>query len=105
MSHVTSNQSHYDSSPRRITIDKYDKNTVITVRRCERPDTAKYRLVLTNTSGSCEGEADVVVLGKTSERGRGPGVPNLNEEALGRTKSGMPQHCMFRNTRKYCGSV
>ena len=36
---------------------------MITVRRCERPDTAKYRLVLTNTSGSCEGEADVVVLG------------------------------------------
>lgn len=47
----------------RITIDKYEKNTVLTVRRTTRPDSGKYKLVLTNSSGTCESVADVVVLG------------------------------------------
>ncbi|XP_037071182.1 twitchin-like [Pollicipes pollicipes] len=55
----------------RTTIDKYDRNTVLTVRKCERPDSGKYKLVLTNSSGSCEGIADVIVLGKPS-RPEGP---------------------------------
>ncbi|KAJ8930892.1 hypothetical protein NQ314_016313 [Rhamnusium bicolor] len=48
----------------RITIDKYEKNTIITVRRCTRVDSGKYRLVLTNSSGTCEGIAEVIVLDK-----------------------------------------
>lgn len=48
----------------RITIDKYDRNTVITVRRVTRADSGKYRLVLTNSSGTCEGSAEVIVLDK-----------------------------------------
>lgn len=48
----------------RITIDKYEKNTIITVRRCTRADSGKYRLVLTNSSGTCEGIAEVIVLDK-----------------------------------------
>lgn len=48
----------------RITIDKYEKNTVITVRRSTRADSGKYRLVLTNSSGTCEGIAEVIVLDK-----------------------------------------
>jgi len=48
----------------RITIDKYERNTVLTVRKTTRPDSGKYKLVLTNSSGTCEGIADVVVLGK-----------------------------------------
>ena len=57
----------------RISIDVYEKegNTVLTVRKCKREDTAKYKLVLTNSSGSCEATADGVVLGKPS-RPEGP---------------------------------
>ncbi len=55
----------------KITIDKYSKNTVLTVRRCERKDTGKYRLVLKNEVGSAEASADGVVLGKPS-RPMGP---------------------------------
>merc|ERR1712142_379958 len=50
----------------RITLDKYEKNTVITVRKTERKDTGKYKLVLTNSSGTCETFADGVILGRPS---------------------------------------
>ena len=52
-------------------MDSYDKNTVVTVRKCERRDTGKYRLVLTNTSGQCETCGDGVVLGRPG-RPQGP---------------------------------
>ena len=55
----------------RITLDKYERNTVITVRKTERKDTGKYKLVLTNSSGSCETFADGVILGRPSTP-RGP---------------------------------
>nr|CAD7393168.1 unnamed protein product [Timema cristinae] len=48
----------------RITIDKYEKNTVLTVRRTTRLDSGKYKLILKNDSGTCEKTADVVVLDK-----------------------------------------
>ncbi|GLH11531.1 Titin, partial [Gryllus bimaculatus] len=48
----------------RTTIDKYEKNTVLTVRRVTRADSGKHKLILTNSSGVCEGVADVVVLDK-----------------------------------------
>lgn len=48
----------------RITIDKYERNTVLTVRKTTRPDSGKYKLVLSNSSGTCESFADVIVLGK-----------------------------------------
>lgn len=48
----------------RTTIDKYERNTVLTVRRATRADSGKYKLTLTNGSGTCESVADVVVLGK-----------------------------------------
>lgn len=48
----------------RITIDKYERNTVLTVRKTTRIDSGKYKLVLTNSSGTCESIGDVVVLGK-----------------------------------------
>ncbi|KAL1129846.1 hypothetical protein AAG570_012790 [Ranatra chinensis] len=51
----------------RITFDKYERNTVITVRRVTRADSGKYKLILTNSSGTCEGSADVVVLDKPSK--------------------------------------
>lgn len=60
----------------RVTIDKYERNTVITVRKTVRSDSGKYKLVLTNSSGKCEGTADVVVLGKPSA----PGGPLVAEE-------------------------
>lgn len=50
----------------RITIDKYEKNTVLTIRRSVRADSGKYKLILTNSSGKCERAAEVVVLGKPS---------------------------------------
>nr|CAD7586386.1 unnamed protein product [Timema genevievae] len=48
----------------RITIDKYERNTVLTVRRTTRLDSGKYKLILKNDSGTCEKTADVVVLDK-----------------------------------------
>lgn len=50
-------------SAERVTIDKYERNTVLTVRKTTRPDSGKYKLVLSNSSGTCESMADVVVLG------------------------------------------
>lgn len=50
----------------RITIDKYEKNTVLTIRRSVRSDSGNYKLILTNSSGKCERTAEVVVLGKPS---------------------------------------
>ena len=55
----------------RITIDKYERNTVLTIRKTERSDTGKYKLVLKNSSGTKETMADGVVLGKPS-RPEGP---------------------------------
>lgn len=51
-------------SEERITIDKYERNTVLTVRKSTRADSGKYILVLSNSSGTVEGTADVVVLDK-----------------------------------------
>ena len=48
----------------RVSVDKYERNSVITVRKAVRADSGKYKIVLTNSSGTCEGVADVVVLGK-----------------------------------------
>ncbi|CAB4063293.1 unnamed protein product [Lepeophtheirus salmonis] len=48
----------------KITIAQYTKNIVITIRKCLRKDQGTYKLVLTNSSGKCEEEADGVVLGK-----------------------------------------
>lgn len=54
----------FQDAAERITIDKYERNTVLTVRKTTRPDSGKYKLVLTNGSGTCESVADVVVLGE-----------------------------------------
>lgn len=48
----------------RTTIDKYERNTVLTVRRATRADSGRYKLILKNGSGVCESVADVVVLGR-----------------------------------------
>ncbi|PNF43664.1 hypothetical protein B7P43_G15461, partial [Cryptotermes secundus] len=55
-----------EDSQERTTIDKYERNTVLTVRRATRADSGKYKLTLTNGSGTCESVADVVVLDKPS---------------------------------------
>lgn len=52
-----------EDAEQRITIDAYEKNTVITVRRAVRADSGKYKLILKNSSGVCEKMAEVVVLG------------------------------------------
>jgi hypothetical protein len=38
---------------------------VLSVRKAVRADSGKYKLILTNTSGTCEGIAEVVVLGES----------------------------------------
>lgn len=48
----------------RVSVDKYERNSVLTVRKAVRADSGKYKIILKNSSGTCEGEADVVVLGK-----------------------------------------
>ena len=40
---------------------------MLTIRKCERKDTGQYKLVLKNSSGSCETSADGVVLGRPSK--------------------------------------
>jgi len=47
----------------RITIDKYERNTLLTIRRAVRLDSGKYTLVLKNSSGTAEKTAEVIVLG------------------------------------------
>ena len=42
---------------------------MLTIRKTERADTGKYKLILTNSSGSCETVADGVVLGRPSRPG------------------------------------
>ena len=51
-----------EDTEQRITIDKYERNTVLQVRRCIRSDSGKYALVLKNSSGVYRSEADVVIL-------------------------------------------
>jgi hypothetical protein len=52
-------------------VDKYERNTVLTVRKAERSDTGKYKLMLRNSSGTKSTSADGVVLGKPT-RPEGP---------------------------------
>lgn len=52
-------------SKNRVSVDKYERNSVLTVRKAVRADSGKYRITLKNTSGTCEGIADVVVLGES----------------------------------------
>lgn len=51
-----------EDAEQRITIDRYERNSVITIRKSTRLDSGKYKIVLTNTSGVCESTADVIVL-------------------------------------------
>ena len=60
------NDKQIEADGNRITIDKYEGSTVLTIRKCLRADNAKYKLVLTNSSGKGQTEADGVVLGKPS---------------------------------------
>lgn len=58
------NKELKEDAEQRITIDRYERNTVITTRRAVRADSGKCKLILKNSSGVCEGIAEVVVLGK-----------------------------------------
>lgn len=51
-----------EDGEQRVTIDKYERNSVLTVRRAVRGDSGVYKIVLTNSSGTVESKADVVVL-------------------------------------------
>ncbi|ODM93780.1 Twitchin [Orchesella cincta] len=60
----------------RVTLEQYERNSVLTVRKAVRADSGRYKLVLTNSSGVCESIGDVVVLDKPSR----PGGPLKAEE-------------------------
>lgn len=64
----------------RITIEKPERNTIITIKKGVRSDTGKYKLILTNSSGTYETVGDVIVLDKPSPP-KGPLVP---EEVRGK---------------------
>lgn len=51
-------------SAERITIDKLERNTVLTVRKGVRADSGKYKVIFTNSSGTVDSVADVIVLDK-----------------------------------------
>lgn len=48
----------------RITIEKHERNTIITVKRGVRSDSGKYALELSNGSGTIQSQCDVIVLDK-----------------------------------------
>lgn len=48
----------------RITIEKLERNSILTVRKAVRGDSGKYKIVLTNSSGTVDSVADVIVLDK-----------------------------------------
>ncbi|XP_053200690.1 twitchin-like isoform X3 [Panonychus citri] len=50
----------------KIVIDKNEKNSVFQNKSAVRGDSGKYRITLTNSTGTCYSEADVVVLDKPS---------------------------------------
>lgn len=62
------------SSEQRITIDKLERNSIITVKKAVRADTGKYKIILSNSSGTCEAIGDVIVLDRPTTP-KGPLVP------------------------------
>ncbi|EDW50927.1 GM26811 [Drosophila sechellia] len=60
----------------RISLDQLERNSSITIKKSVRKDTGKYKLVLSNSSGTIESEAQVVVL----DRPLAPGGPFEPEE-------------------------
>ncbi|XP_037720926.1 twitchin isoform X30 [Drosophila subpulchrella] len=60
----------------RICLDQLERNSSITIKKSVRKDTGKYKLVLSNSSGTIESEAQVVVL----DRPLAPGGPFEPEE-------------------------
>ncbi|KAH8384331.1 hypothetical protein KR093_001928, partial [Drosophila rubida] len=60
----------------RICLEQLERNSSITIKKTVRKDTGKYKLVLTNSSGTIESEAQVVVL----DRPLAPGGPFEPEE-------------------------
>lgn len=55
----------------RISLEQLERNSSITVKKAVRKDTGRYKLVLSNSSGTIESEAQVVVL----DRPLAPGGP------------------------------
>ncbi|XP_055385446.1 twitchin isoform X34 [Condylostylus longicornis] len=54
----------------RITLDQYERNSSITIRKAVRSDTGPYKIVLNNSSGTIESKANVIVLDRpTAPRG------------------------------------
>lgn len=64
----------------RITIERPERNTILTIRKGVRADTGKYKLILTNGSGTYESIGDVIVLDKPTPP-KGPLTP---EEVRGK---------------------
>lgn len=60
----------------RVALEQFERNSTITIRKAVRGDTGKYKIVLTNSSGTCESVADVIVLDRPSA----PGGPLEAEE-------------------------
>ncbi|OTF71667.1 hypothetical protein BLA29_008709, partial [Euroglyphus maynei] len=59
------NDSELKSSSR-VSIENTDKTTLLIIKQAVRADSGKFRLTLTNSSGTCSSTADVVVLDKPS---------------------------------------
>ena len=54
------------SADEHITLESYDRNTVVTVKKAVRTDSGRYYIRVTNEVGSCEHKADLLVLDKPS---------------------------------------
>lgn len=60
----------------RITLEQLERNSAMTIKKAVRKDTSKYKLILSNSSGTIESEAQVIVLDKPLA----PGGPLEPEE-------------------------
>lgn len=57
----------FEDTEQRTTIDKYERNSVLTVRRTVRADSGLYKIILSNSSGTIESKAEVIVLDKPTQ--------------------------------------
>lgn len=50
------------TSDSRVTIDQYERNSAVTIRKSVRSDSGVYKVILSNSSGTVESKANVIVL-------------------------------------------
>jgi Fibronectin type III domain/Immunoglobulin I-set domain len=69
------------SADEHITLESYDRNTVLTVKKAVRSDSGRYIIRVTNEVGTCEHKADFLVLDKPSPPDGEPEATKIRENS------------------------